>query len=139
MMTGQSEHSVRTSLPGIRAMNGPNRTFVLQAVGVAVIVGVIFFAFLRPSDVGDLSGIDASGDDGATAGVPGEGLHRGNHGRNRPRNDDRASNRPRRGVTSGSVGSGGLALPPAGDDPAGDQYTSTVAALMTRVMAPADP
>jgi hypothetical protein len=120
-------------------MSSPNRTFVLQAVGVAVVIGVIFFAFLRPTDVGELSGIDAPGDDGPTFGIPGDGRERGKDARGEPRSDDRASNRTRSALTSASASGGGPAVPPAGDDPAGDQYTSTATALMSRVRAPVDP
>jgi hypothetical protein len=138
-------------------MNKPNRTFVLQAVGVAVVVSVIFFAFLRPTDVGELSGIEAPGDDGPTAGIPGEGPARGNDARGTRRSDPRDSNRRRTASTSASAASGGSAVPPASggsavppassgsavppasDDPADDQYASTVAALMNRVTAPGDP
>ena len=120
-------------------MTNTNRTFVLQALGVAVVIGVIFVAFLRPTDVGDLSRIDAPGDGGTTAGIPGEGRERGNGARSEPRRDDRASNRPHPSLTSASAANGDPAVPPAGDDPAGDQYTSTATALTNRVRAPVEP
>jgi len=134
-------------------MTSQNRTFVLQAVGVAVVIGVIFFAFLRPTDVSELSGIDAPGDDDATFGLPGagreggkdgreggkDGRERGKDSRGEPRGDDRRSNRARSVLTSAPAADGGPALPSGGNDPADDQYTSTATALMKRVMAPVDP
>jgi hypothetical protein len=119
-------------------MSSQNRTFVLQAVGVAVVIGVVFFAFLRPTDVGELSGIDAPGDDGPTFGIPGDGSERGKNRRGEPRGENRASNRPDSALTSASVSRGGPAAT-SSDDPAGDQYTSTATALMNRVRAPVDP
>jgi hypothetical protein len=119
-------------------MSSQNRTFVLQAVGVAVVIGVIFFAFLRPDDVSELSGIDAPGDDGPTFGLPGDRSERGKHGRDEPRSDNQVSNQPQSALASASVSNGRSPATPA-DDPAGDQYTSTVTALMNRVRAPVDP
>jgi hypothetical protein len=131
-------------------MSSRRRTFVLQAVGVAVVIGVIFFAFLRPTDVDDLSGIDVPGDNGSTFGIPGEG----DETKKGPRSDrskgNRASDRPDPGEAEsfGEAGSpGGAAsrlggdplVPPVGDDPVGDQYTSTTTALMNRVRAQVNP
>jgi hypothetical protein len=120
-------------------MSSQNRTFVLQAVGVAVVVGVIFFAFLRPSDVGELSGIDAPGDDGSTFGIPGDGREGGKDARSQAGSDERGSNPTRSVLASAPASNGGLGPPPAADDPAGDQYTSTAIALMNRVRAPVEP
>jgi hypothetical protein len=51
-----------SGLPG-RQKAGRYRTIGFQAVGVVVIAGFVFIAILRPSDPGDLSGIDAPGPD----------------------------------------------------------------------------
>ena len=52
-------------------MSGRYRTVALQAVGVAVLAAFIFVAFLRPSEPGDLSGIDAPGSgDSPTVATP---------------------------------------------------------------------
>jgi hypothetical protein len=121
-------------------MSGQNRTFVLQVVGVATLVAVIFFAFLRPSDPGDLAGIDAPGGETPQFGVP--GLDRDGDRRNGPAVALRGEDRGRsdgtrsigtRAVAIGAGPNGGPGPPPTGDGPPGDQYTSTAVALMERV------
>ncbi len=42
-------------------MSGRYRTVALQAVAVAIIAAFVFIAFLRPSEPGELAGIDAPG------------------------------------------------------------------------------
>jgi hypothetical protein len=119
-------------------MSSQRRTFVLQAVGVAVVIGVIFFAFLRPTEVDDLSGLKAPGNDGSTFGVPGEGDKTKKGSRKDRGNGDRVSDRqdPAK-AASGSKGD--PLVPPVIDGPVGDQYTSTTTALMNRVRAQGDP
>ena len=118
-------------------MSGQNRTFVLQVVGVALLVGIIFFAFLRPSDPGELAGIDAPEGDAPAFGLPGP--DRDGEGRDGSQGDSRSAGRGRgdgeRTLTSSAASSGGLATPALGDAPADDQYTSAATSLMERVEA----
>jgi len=123
-------------------MSSQRRTFVLQAVGVAVVIGVIFFAFLRPTEVDDLSGIEAPGNDGSTFGVPGESDETKNGSRNDRGDGDRISDRPDPArAASGSMGDplvppvSDPLVPPVDNDPVGDQYTSATTALMNRIRA----
>jgi hypothetical protein len=122
-------------------MSGQNRTFVLQVVGVATLVAVIFFAFLRPSDPGDLAGIDAPGGETPQFGLPGLDRNDGDR-RNGPADALRGADRGgsdgtrlvgTRAVASGTGPTGGPGPSPTGDGPPGDQYTSTAVALMERV------
>ena len=126
-------------------MSGLNRTFVLQAVGVAVIVGVLFFAVLRPTELGELAGIDAPGrGDGPTFVIPGNDRKPGN-GSDNASNASRNRNAAERqsASTASSAGAsvlspaGGSVLSPAGDGPADDQYTDAATALMDQIRASA--
>lgn len=119
-------------------MSGQNRTFVLQVAGVATLVAVIFFAFLRPSDPGELSGIDAPGGNPPAFELPGVN---GGNGPGRARADGESRRAIREGAggrhafASSAGWSAGLGVPPFGDSPSGEQYTSTAVALMERVKA----
>lgn len=127
-------------------MSGRYRTVALQAVGVAVLAAFVFIAFLRPSEPGDLTGIDApGGGDGPTVVNPGPPDKR-NKGRkngddkNRLNGNDRpggpgASGSDRRG---GGDPGGGPGTPPSGDGggPDDDQYTDLVTVLMEQVGRP---
>jgi len=141
MIKRQAALSVGASLPGYLTMSSQRRTFVLQAVSVAVVVGVIFFAFLRPSELGELSGIEAPGGDGPTFVLPGDAEKRKNS-QEGPKSDARKADR-RDSAGSGFVASlsgpdDGSELVPTGNDPTGDQYTSTAAALLDRIRAAGD-
>ena len=115
---------------------GQSRTFLLQAVAVAVAIGIVYFAFLRPSDPDELAGIQAPGGDAPTFALPDERGPDGKrtHAKDRPEKGERPA-RARSTVLARSVlGAGrGTAAPAAGGGPADDQYTATATALMDRV------
>ena len=117
-------------------MSSQTRTFALQAAAVAVVVGIIFFAFLRPSDVGELSGIQAPNGEEPFA-TPNNG-HQGKQGSKRGRAD---SGRQRaQGATmlvrTGFGPGGGSTGPFVGEAPADAQYAGTAAALAAQVEGP---
>ncbi len=129
-------------------MSGRHRTIALQAVGVAVLAAIVFFAFLRPSEPGGLSGIEAEGN-GPTVLHPAppagkERKKRGGMGR-RASGPDRnsfgpgAPDSPFGGESSegGIVGGDTPSLEGGGNTPSGDQYDDTVARLMDQVGLPA--
>src|SRR5690349_12616488 len=122
-------------------MSGRYRTVALQAIGVAVLAAVVFVAFLRPSEPGDLSGIDAPGGDSepeVTINPPDDGKKKGGD----KRNGDKGQNRQNRGNDRQNGGGGnangrrggggpnengngdaGDTPPGGGDSPPDDQYT----------------
>lgn len=132
-------------------MSGRYRAVALQAIGVAVLAAVIFVAFLRPSDPGDLSGIDApAGNEEPEIVIQdpqddpkrSDGRKRGNKANNgRDRSRQRGGSRARGGQSSGSLGPLAVFLPPdtdgsGGDGPGDEQYTDLVSRLMEQVGAP---
>ena len=128
-------------------MSGRYRTVALQAVGVAVVAGVIFIAFLRPSEPGELSGIDApgGGDEPTAVNPPDDDKAKKNGKRqgedqNRPGGGDPPN--ARRANGNGPSGAADSPLddtlaPSDGDSgPDDDQYTDLVSALMEEVGEP---
>lgn len=142
------------------------RVVAFQAVGVALIGAIVFIAFLRPSEPGDLTGIDASGGDG-DADTP--SIFRPDQ----PEDDDpeakprsRGNDRPGRrgsgggdgsdlaglgalaalvedGGSTGSSSAGGGTSPPSlpsggggGGNPPSNQYDDLPSALMAEVGRP---
>ena len=109
-----------------------NRTFAFQLVGVAVVVGIIFFAFLRPTNPGELFGIDAP--DGEQPSFAGPTGGRSEHQKGveekftRAAGDDGRHQSRARGY-DGVPGS----QPDPGAQPSDDQYTDLATALMARV------
>jgi hypothetical protein len=115
----------------------PNRTFVLQVVAVAVLIGIVYLAFLRPTDDGELAGIEAPGGDGPALVAPGP-----EHKKAKDPSDARdsrganARDSSRAGAARSGLGpASGSELPPVGG-PADDQYTDTATALMEQIKAP---
>ena len=122
-------------------MSGRYRTFVLQAVGVAVVIGIVFFAFLRPSDVGELDGIDAPGGAGPPVATPGDERMGSEDPRRRAKAERRAGDRADLAdagvfISIDSATDGGQAAPRGGLGPTDDQYTDAATALMERVREP---
>lgn len=137
-------------------MSGRYRTVALQAIGVAILAAFVFVAFLRPSEPGELSGIDVpnGGDDGPSVVNPDDGNDKKKKGGNRDKGDGKAKksqNRPKvddrtngpRGNDSQQPGgggvpqAGGVQIPPSGEGgPGDDQYTDLVSALMKQVGEP---
>ena len=140
--------SLRVRLPAQRPLlSARSRTIAFQAVGVAVIAAIIWLAFLRPADPGDLSGIDAEGSPPVAIAPKPE-----KSGRDEPRRpvsvdrpgrgrDDAAPGDALRGLPASGPGTGAGPLPPPLDDelttPSTDQYDDLVAQLMRRVGNPA--
>ena len=93
--------------PRVTSDEQPKTDVCLTGCGVAVVVGVIFFAFLRPTELGELSEIEAPGGDGPTFVLPGDAEKRKSPGtgqRRRTQADrrdppDRATSRPFQGPT----------------------------------------
>ncbi|MDQ2675622.1 MAG: hypothetical protein M3Y34_02345, partial [Actinomycetota bacterium] len=116
--------------------SGPRRTFVLQAVAVALAVAIVYFAFLRPSDPDELAGIQAPGGDAPGLRAP-DGEKDGKK-RDRAQGRSEAGERSQQVRTGGrtdiaSARGGGRGLLINAGGPAGDQYTATATALMQRV------
>ncbi|HYH61512.1 MAG TPA: hypothetical protein VD766_06565 [Solirubrobacterales bacterium] len=125
-------------------MSGRYRTVALQAVGVAAIAAIIFIAFLRPDEPGDLSGIDApGGEEQPVVSSPPDDKPKksGKRGNERGAND--------KGPSQGSAGGNGERNGPGGtgtsdeddtfdgDTPPDDQYDDLVTRLLSRVGEPA--
>lgn len=130
-------------------VSGRHRTIALQAVGVAVLAAIVFMAFLRPSEPGDLSGIEAEGN-GPTVldPAPPEGKEekkRGgmSQGVSEPDRNGFGPSALDSSVGSESSSEGGIvggdtaSLDGGGNTPGGDQYDDTVARLMDQVGRPA--
>lgn len=132
-------------------MSGRYRTVALQAVGVAVLAAFVFVAFLRPTEPGDLSGIDApGGDDGPTVvktppddkkGGKNKGDKKDGNSQSRSKRNDR-SNGPRsngngkRGGGPSKAPDDDVTPPDDSGGPDDDQYTDLVSLLMKSVGAP---
>ncbi len=116
----------------------------LQALGVAALAAIVYFAFLHPSDPNPLSGIHVEGDIPA-GGTPGNNGTAGQRNRKTPaRRGDRS--RTLAGIRLIPVQPGtaipvlpGTAIPAApgapgdSDTPTGSQYGSDVARVLGRV------
>lgn len=114
----------------------------LQALGVAALGAIVYFAFLQPSDPNPLSGIEVEGD--IPAGVtPGNGQATGQRNSKPPAGPARRGDGTRTlaGIRLIPVQPGDpIAAPPGapgGDDtPTGEQYDSAVARILGRVSGP---
>jgi hypothetical protein len=120
-------------------VSGRSRTIALQAVGVGIIVVIVYIAFLRPTDPSELSGIDAPGGEEqplARAPQPDAKRKRGgdDERRDRPRRPSRGASRSD-GPATDVPPDGGGALD--GGAPPDDQYGDAVARLLARVGDPA--
>jgi hypothetical protein len=138
-------------------MSARFRTIAFQAIGVAVIAAIVYAAFLRPTDPGELSGIDAEGP-GSVAASPetpgGDGKKKAPKGKgNDPKTKSTAmppglggaGDDGQAGAPLGAAGPAGTGIPPVGGDtfpgddaesPPVDQYDDLVARLMQRVGNP---
>ena len=99
---------------------------VAQAMGVIVLIAIVYTAFLRPDDSNPLSGISI--EDGTTIEVAPKPNARRHTARKRPGRRERAAAR--------AIPAGGVAAAPDGlaaDTPAGSQYSSAVGAILSRV------
>jgi hypothetical protein len=125
----------------------------LQALGVAALGAVVYFAFLHPSDPNPLSGIQVDGDIPAAGVTPGNGQATGQRSRETPaRRGDRT--RTLAGIRLVPVQPGDVAPGPPGppvdgdtptgsqgdtptgsqgDTPTGSQYGSAVTRVLGRV------
>ncbi|MDX6585707.1 MAG: hypothetical protein QOI31_180 [Solirubrobacterales bacterium] len=126
-------------------MSGRYRTVALQAVGVAVLAAFVFIAFLRPSEPGDLAGIDAPGGGDSPAAVTPpdddkeKGGKKGGKDKNGPNGNERSNGNDRRDGNGPPNGPDDdeTDTPPDGDDgPDDDQYTDLVSVLMKQVGQP---
>ncbi len=100
-----------------------------QGLGVAILLGVVYFAFLAPNDPESLSGIDA----------PGGEIFESVPNRHGDGNGDQAVQRSREpaAVIAGAAVAPSSPVPttPAIDTPPGSQYDSVVARIIARVRA----
>jgi hypothetical protein len=113
----------------------------LQALGVAALGAIVYFAFLQPSDPNPLSGIEVEGD--IPAGLtPGEGRATGQRNRRTPAGPARRGDGTRTladirliPVPPGDAIPGQPGTPVDGDGatPTGEQYDSAVARILGRV------
>ena len=114
----------------------------LQALGVAALGVIVYFAFLQPSDPNPLSGIEVEGD--IPAGVtPGNGEATGQRNRKSPASPARRGDGTRTlaGIRLIPVQPGDAIPAPPGapvgsDTPTGEQYDSAVARILGRVAGP---
>ena len=114
----------------------------LQALGVAALGAIVYFAFLQPSDPNPLSGIEVEGD--IPAGVtPGNGQATGQRDSKSPAGPARRGDGARTlaGIRLIPVQPGDpIPAPPGapggGDTPTGEQYDSAVARILGRVAGP---
>ena len=115
-----------------------NRTFVLQAVAVTVLVGVVFFAFLRPSGQDDLAGIDAPGGEGPSLVIPGNDgkKNKANRAFKGKARGERLAGARNSALTAAGGLSGVQGVLPTGSAPSDDQYSSTATALLDQIRAP---
>lgn len=127
------------------SMSGRYRTVALQAVGVAVIAAIVFIAFLRPDEPGDLSGIDApGGEEQPIVNSPPDDKSKKpgdrSNGNNRRGNGQGQSQGSARGDGE-QTGNGGDATSDddafGGDTPPDDQYDDLVTRLLMQVGEPA--
>ena len=124
-------------------MSGRYRTVALQAVGVAVLAGFIFIAFLRPSEPGELSGIDAPGGGGESTAVNPDDVKGKKDGKLKGEEQNRrAGGDPANGPQANGAGAGSGAdgpsdtLAPPDGGPDEDQYSDPVSVLMEEVGEP---
>ena len=132
------------SHPGVRAQTERQggsviaRIFpiALQALGVAALAAIVYFAFLHPSDPNPLSGIQVEGDipAGATPGNNGTAGHRNRKTPVRPGE----RNRTLAGIRLVPIQPGDATPAPPGppvdgNTPTGSQYGSAVARVLGRV------
>jgi hypothetical protein len=108
----------------------------LQALGVAALAAVVYFAFLHPSDPNPLSGIQVEGDIPAAV-TPPDNAPAGQRGHKAPA-QRAAPGRTLAGIRLVPESPGGTtAVPTAppvdGDAPTGSQYGSSVARVLGRV------
>ena len=114
----------------------------LQALGVAALGAIVYFAFLQPSDPNPLSGIEVEGD--IPAGVtPGTGQATGQRNSKPPAGPARRGDGTRTlaGIRLIPVQPGdAIPVPPGApvdsDTPTGEQYDSAVARILGRVSGP---
>jgi hypothetical protein len=114
----------------------------LQALGVAALGAIVYFAFLQPSDPNPLSGIEVEGD--IPAGVThGNGQAAAQRDRKSPAGPARrdGGTRTLAGIRLIPVQPGdAIPSPPGGpvggDTPTGEQYDSAVARILGRVAGP---
>jgi len=118
------------------------RAVALQAVAVLILAAVIFAAFLRPTEPGPLSGIDAPGGrDGPTVAKPGrsddemKATKNADPGLNRdtPRAEDEE---PFGGTFPAGPGDDGFTSPGGDGGPTDDQYIDAATLLLKRVARP---
>ena len=107
-------------------MRTSNLGIVAQAMGVVVLIAIVYTAFLRPDDSNPLSGISI--EDGTTIEVAPNGNARRHNARKQPGHGERA---PARVIPASGVSAAPDGL--AADTPAGAQYSSAVDAILSRV------
>lgn len=116
------------------------RTVALQAVAVLILAALVFVVFLRPTDLGPLSGIDAPG--GRDGPIVATGRDDGKKAEKKGNNPDPSRNTPRaeEGQPRGTppAGPGGTDFISSDDDggPTDHQYINAAALLMERVEPP---
>jgi len=150
---GSHSRLMIVSQPGVRAQTERQggsviaRIFpiALQALGVAGLAAIVYFAFLHPSDPNPLSGIQVEGDipAGVTPGNNGTGGTAGTAGQRNRKTPVRPGERNRTlaGIRLVPLEPGdAIPAPPAppgppvdGDTPTGSQYGSAVARVLGRV------
>lgn len=138
-------------------MSGSLRSVAAQAIGVAILVAIVYLAFLRPDSPTELSGIHARDGSGAVvAEKPAKKSRRAKHGRGtgrigrrhggrRSRPAVRRASARRRGGRAGSAaasagagsssGGSAVAIPVGGPTgtPPGNQYTDSVSAIRAKL------
>jgi len=123
-------------------VSGQYRTVALQALGVAVIAAIVFVAFLRPDEPGDLSGIDAPGGEeqpNVEVTPPDDSRKkRGNRSNGDRRGNGQGQSQSSRG-NNGRSGNGGSSDDDQTfdeDTPPDDQYGDLVTRLLIEVGEP---
>ena len=108
---------------------------IVQAIGVAALGAVVYFAFLQPGDPNPLSGIEVEGDLPAEA-VPGETAKR-NRGRSTPGGEDGRTS-PARAVGIRLIPTSPSGIPPTPaidtETPTGEQYQDAAARVLGQVV-----
>ena len=118
----------------------------LQALGVAALGVIVYFAFLQPSDPNPLSGIEVEGDIPAAGVTPGNGQATGQRNSKSPAGPARRGDGARTlaGIRLVPVQPGDAIpaaqaapeVPGGADTPTGEQYDSAVARILGRVAGP---
>ncbi len=113
-----------------------------------MVIGVIFFTLLLPSEPDELSGIDAPGSETPGFTIPGDTDGEKNGTRGKAKDNASAANPKKQAdpdVVASVSGLGDGAdsgvdgepwVPPESRDPGDDQYSSTATTLMDRVRVP---